>query len=126
MSKYLDFDIQKIHQLLIDKKIKPIDLVLEAEERYCNNKLNAFITFDIEGAKKQALDLEDMEVEVDNLLFGIPIAIKDNIMVSGLKCTCASRILENFEAVYDASVVEHLKQKKMILLGKTNMDLMVL
>ena len=74
MSKYLDLSIKEIHLMLVENKIKPIDLVLEVEERYENNKLNAFITFDIEGAKKRALELGNMEVEKDNLLFGIPIA----------------------------------------------------
>ncbi|MBR3660801.1 MAG: Asp-tRNA(Asn)/Glu-tRNA(Gln) amidotransferase subunit GatA [Bacilli bacterium] len=122
MSKYLDLSIKEIHLMLVENKIKPIDLVLEVEERYENNKLNAFITFDIEGAKKRALELGNMEVEKDNLLFGIPIAIKDNIMVKDLKCTCASHILSNYEAVYDASVVKLIYNSKMIIVGKTNMD----
>ena len=122
MSKYLDLSIQKIHELLLNKKIKPIDLVEEVNERYNNNKLNAFITFDIEGARKKALELENIEVEKDNLLFGIPIAIKDNIMVRDLRCTCASHILDNFISPYDASVVELIKNNNMIIVGKTNMD----
>ena len=122
MSKYLDLSIQKIHELLLNKKIKPIDLVEEVNERYNNNKLNAFITFDIEGARKKALELENIEVEKDNLLFGIPIAIKDNIMVKDLRCTCASHILDNFISPYDASVVELIKNNNMIIVGKTNMD----
>lgn len=122
MSKYLDLSIESIHELLLDKKIKPIDLVNESFERINNNKLNAFITIDYEGARKMAIELEKEEVEKDNLLFGLPIAIKDNIMVQDLKCTCASHILENFISVYDASVVELIKEKKMIIIGKTNMD----
>ena len=109
MSKYLDLSIKEIHELLVSKKIKPIDLVEEVYERYNNNELNSFITFDIEGARKKALELGDMIVEKDNLLFGIPIAIKDNINVRGLKCTCASHILENYESIYDASVVSFVQ-----------------
>ena len=122
MSKYLDLSIKEIHKLLLDKKIKPIDLIEEVNERYNNNELNAFITFDIENARKQALELEKIEVPKDNLLFGIPIAIKDNIMVKDLKCTCASHILDNFVSPYDASVIELIKENKMIIVGKTNMD----
>ena len=122
MSKYLDLEIKEIHELLVSKKIKPIDLVEEVYEKYNNNSLNAFITFDIEGARKKALELENIEVEKDNLLFGIPIAIKDNIMVKDLKCTCASHILDNFVSKYDASVIELIKEKNMIIVGKTNMD----
>jgi len=122
MSKYLDLSIKEIHELLVSKKIKPIDLVNEVEERYHDNELNAFITFDIDGAKKRAIELENMEVEKDNLLFGIPIAIKDNIMVKDLKCTCASHILDNFVSQYDASVVKLIRDNNMIIVGKTNMD----
>ena len=122
MSKYLDLSIQKIHELLVNKKIKPIDLVEEVNDRYNSNELNAFITFDIEGARKKALELENIEVEKDNIFFGIPIAIKDNIMVKDLKCTCASHILDNFVSIYDASVIELINDKNMIIVGKTNMD----
>ena len=109
MSKYLDLSINELHELLINKKIKPIDLVEEAIKRIDNNKLNAFITIDYEGARKRARELENVEIDKNNLLFGIPIAIKDNLMVKDLKCTCASHILENFVSIYDASVVKLIK-----------------
>ena len=122
MSKYLDLSINELHELLINKKIKPIDLVEEAITRIDDNKLNAFITIDYEGARKRARELENVEIDENNLLFGIPIAIKDNIMVKDLKCTCASHILENFVSIYDASVVKLIKENNMIIIGKTNMD----
>ena len=109
MSKYLNLNIKEIHELLISKKIKPIDLVEEAFEVLDNNKLNAFITVDYEGARKRAIELENIEIDKNNLLFGIPIAIKDNIMVKDLRCTCASHILENFVSIYDASVIKLIK-----------------
>ncbi len=121
MSKYLDQSILVIHELLKSKKIKPIDLVLEAYERIEENKdLNLFITLNKEEALKEAKLLEDMEV--DNLLFGIPIALKDNIVTKDLKTTCASLMLANFMPIYDASVVSKLKKRHMIVIGKTNMD----
>ena len=122
MSKYLNLNIKEIHELLISKKIKPIDLVEEAFEVLDNNKLNAFITVDYEGARKRAIELENIEIDKNNLLFGIPIAIKDNIMVKDLRCTCASHILENFVSIYDASVIKLIKENNMIIIGKTNMD----
>lgn len=122
MSKYLDLSIPEIHELLVNREIKPSDLAKEVIERFDDNKLNAFITFDIDNINKQAEELDNMEVEIDNILFGIPIAIKDNIMVKDLKCTCASHILDNFVSPYDASVVKLIKDKKMLLVGKTNMD----
>ena len=121
MSKYLNLSIKEIHELLKKKEIKPIDLVNEAIEKIEKSDLNSFITLDKEGAIKKANELSNVEVP-DDLLFGIPIAIKDNIMVNGLKCTCASHILENFEAIYDAGVIDLIKEHEMIIIGKTNMD----
>ena len=121
MSKYLNLSIKEIHELLKKKEITTVDLVNEALDNIENSDLNAFITIDKEGALKKAEELSKMEV-TDDLLFGIPIAIKDNIMVNGMKCTCASKILENFEAIYDAGVTDLIKEHNMIIIGKTNMD----
>ena len=94
MSKYLSLSIKEINELLKNKKIKPLDLVLESFELIENNKeYNAFITLNKEEAIKRAKELEDKEV--DNILFGIPIAIKDNICTKDLRTTCASKILSN-------------------------------
>ena len=107
--KYLDKTIQEIHSLLKEKKIKPIDLVEECFERIEKNKdLNAYITLNKEEAIKTAKELENKEV--DNLLFGLPIAVKDKIVTNGLRTTCASHILDNFIPIYDATVVEKIKK----------------
>lgn len=120
MSKYLDLSIKEIHELLVSKKITPLDLVEEALRRIEDAKeLNAFITINdkvVEEAKALG------EVDADNLFFGIPIAVKDNIVTKDLKTTCASHILDNFIPIYDASVVEKIKENKMLIIGKTNMD----
>ena len=119
--RYLDKSIEELHELLKSKTIKPIDLVEEAFTRIEENKdLNAYITLNKEEALKQAKELEDKEV--DNVLFGLPIAVKDNIITKGLRTTCASHMLDNFTPIYDATIVEKLKEKNMIIIGKTNMD----
>lgn len=119
--KYLNKSIAELHELLKEKKIKPIDLVEEAFENIEKHKeLNAYITLNKESAIKQAKELEDKEV--DNILFGMPIAIKDNIVTKGLLTTCASHMLDNFTPIYDATVIEKIKAKNMIIIGKTNMD----
>lgn len=119
--KYLNKSVLELHKLLKEKKIKPIDLVEEAFENIENNKeLNAYITLNKEEALKQAKELENKEV--DNILFGMPIAIKDNIITKGLLTTCASHMLDNFTPIYDATVIEKIKAKNMIIIGKTNMD----
>lgn len=118
---YLDRTIVEINEALRKKEIKPIDLVEETFARIeSNQNLNAYITLNKEEAIKKAQELENQEV--DNILFGIPIAIKDNIMTKELRTTCASRMLENFIPIYDATVIEKIKAKNMIIIGKVNMD----
>ena len=120
MSKYIDKSIKEIHELLVKKEITPLDLVNECFERIENSSLNAFITLDKDNAIETAKSLT--EVDEDNLLWGIPIAIKDNISTKGLRTTCASHMLDNYVPIYDATVVEKIKAKNMIIIGKTNMD----
>ena len=120
MSKYLDLSIKEIHELLVDKKITPLDLVDEALSRIEENKdLNAFITIN-DKVREEAENLG--EVDSDNLFFGIPIAVKDNIVTKDLRTTCASHILDNFIPIYDATVVKKIKDNKMLIIGKANMD----
>ena len=121
MTRYLELSIKEINEKLKSKEIKPLDLVEECFSRIEENKeYNAFITLNKEEAIRVAKELENKEV--DNLLFGIPIAIKDNIVTKDLKTTCASKILSNFIPVYDATVIEKIKSKNMIIVGKLNMD----
>ena len=119
--RYLEKSIKEINDLLKKGTIKPIDLVKEAFERIEADKdLNAYITLNKEEALKVAKELENKKV--DNLLFGIPIAVKDNILTKDLRTTAASHILDNFIPIYDATVVEKIKEHNMIIVGKTNMD----
>ena len=112
MTKYLDLSIKEINELLKSKKIKPIDLVMESLDRIEGYKeYNSLITVDKESAIKSACELENKEV--DNILFGIPIVIKDNICTKYIKTTCGSKMLSNFITLYDASVIENIKDKNM-------------
>lgn len=121
MTKYLELSLVEINKLLKNKEIKPIDLINEAYETIENNKdLNCCITLNKEDAIKRAVELDNEEV--DNLLFGIPIIIKDNIVTKGIRTTCASKMLHNFIPIYDATVIEKINAKKMIIIGKANMD----
>lgn len=121
MTNYLDLSIEQLNKKLRNKEIKPIDLVQEAFDRIEQHSyLNNFITLNKEQAIKTAKELETKEV--DNLLFGIPIAVKDNISTKNLRTTCASKMLENYIPIYDATVVTKIKEKNMIIIGKTNMD----
>ena len=119
MSNYIDLSVTELHTLLKEKKIKPIDLVNEALEKIEKNKLNDYITIN-ENARDEAIALEN--TEIDNIFWGIPIAIKDNIITKDLRTTCASKMLDDFIPIYDATVIEKIKAKHMIIIGKTNMD----
>lgn len=119
MTNYLSLPIIEINKLLKNKTIRPIDLVNEALHKIKESNLNAFITLN-DNAVNEAKALE--EKEVDNILFGIPIAIKDNISTKDLRTTCASKMLDNYVPLYDATVIEKIKNKNMIIIGKTNMD----
>ncbi len=121
MSKYISLGIEEINRKLKAKEITPLDLVMETfEEIEKHQELNAFIKLNKESAIAKAKELANQEV--DNLLFAMPIVIKDNIVIKGEVTTCASKILENFESVYDATVIEKINEHKMIIVGKTNLD----
>ncbi|HEU5398142.1 MAG TPA: Asp-tRNA(Asn)/Glu-tRNA(Gln) amidotransferase subunit GatA [Gammaproteobacteria bacterium] len=107
------------------KQVSSVELTrtfLERIERH-NPKLNSFITVleDSALAEAQAAD-KLIAAGKAGPLTGLPIAHKDIFCTAGVKTTCASRMLENFVAPYDATVVERLKRAGTVLLGKTNMD----
>lgn len=88
-----------------------------------NDSLGAYL----EVLQKTALemaDLADEKIRSKNILplTGIPLAIKDNILIDGARTTAASRILENYIAPYDATAVKRLKEQSAVFLGKTNLD----
>jgi aspartyl-tRNA(Asn)/glutamyl-tRNA(Gln) amidotransferase subunit A len=88
-----------------------------------DGKLKAYLWLDPDDALAQADAVDRSGVAKDGkLLGGVPIAIKDLINVDGQPCTCASKILKGHTSVYDAFVVERLREAGAILLGRTNMD----
>lgn len=89
-----------------------------------NENIFAFLTVDPDGALAQAkiVDAKIKKGEGFSPLAGIPMAIKDNLMVDGLRCTSGSKILENYFAPYDATVIRKIKEQGAVILGKTNMD----
>ena len=73
-------------------------------------------------AQAKAIDARRKAGEKLGRYAGIPIGIKDNMNIKGTKTTCSSKMLENYESCYDATVIENLKKEEMIFLGKLNMD----
>ena len=118
-----------VHEL--QEKIKNKELtIVQIVEAYIARikekepKVEAFITLQLEEALEQA---KKIDAEIANgkeilSLTGIPIGIKDIICTKGVRTTCASKMLENFIAPYDATVMEKINEKEMISLGKLNMD----
>ena len=85
--------------------------------------LNAFLRVNGESAleRARAVDRKLAKGEAGSLA-GMVLAIKDNICIRGEQVTCASKILENFSSLYDATVIERLRAADAVLIGKTNLD----
>jgi aspartyl-tRNA(Asn)/glutamyl-tRNA(Gln) amidotransferase subunit A len=121
-----DRKISELKELLHKKEITVSDLVDESYKRIqeVDDKVGAFLTLNEENARTYAKELDEA-LESRNefgLLFGMPIGIKDNIVTKGLRTTCASKILENFDPIYDATVMKHLQTAEAVTIGKLNMD----
>lgn len=82
------------------------------------------MSLDKDGALAAASSVDVALAEEKELpmLAGVPMAIKDNILIEGLPATAASKILKDYKASYDATVIQKLKETKAIFLGKTNLD----
>jgi len=124
--KLKNLTIKKTHEGLSKKEFSAVELAnayLEKIEKEDKN-INSFLTVCKDLALSQAKEI-DKKIERGqeiSLLAGAPGAIKDIILVAGVKCTAGSKILENYIAPYDATCIKRLKDNGIIILGKTNMD----
>lgn len=114
--------IESLAQKIQNKEVKPSEIIhdtfknIESED----GKINAFLALDKENALNKAKVLDNQTPT--GKLFGIPMGIKDNIVTKGVETTCASKILQGFNPVYDATVMNKLNAENGILVGKLNMD----
>lgn len=125
-NKILDIPVWEVAEKIACQEISSEEYIAKTIERLrkIEPSLNAFISvLDEESIKKaKALDIKIKKGHSVGRLAGLPIAIKDNICVENGKTTCASRMLENFESPYNATVIEKIIKEEGIIFGKTNLD----
>jgi aspartyl-tRNA(Asn)/glutamyl-tRNA(Gln) amidotransferase subunit A len=121
-----DLTITQVHQGLKKKEFSAFELCKAYLDKLKekNKEISAFLTITENLALSQAKKIDDMiqKGRETPLLAGIPLAVKDNILVEDVKCTAASKILENYIAPYDATVIKKMKEQEVVILGKTNLD----
>ncbi|MDO8466552.1 MAG: Asp-tRNA(Asn)/Glu-tRNA(Gln) amidotransferase subunit GatA [bacterium] len=121
-----DLTIKKFHEGLEKKEFSAFDVTKTFFEyiETRDKEVGAYLSIHKDEAYKQAelVDLKVAKNESVSWLAGVPMAIKDNLLITGLPATAASKMLENYKAAYDATVISKLKSEGAVFLGKTNMD----
>jgi len=126
MKKIVEMTISEIKEAYRKKDLRVIEVVKAYFDQIkaFDQDIKAFISLREKEALEEALTLDARldKGETLGLLGGIPVAVKDNISTKDLKTTCASKMLEDYQPPYDATVVKKLKAADAIIIGKTNMD----
>jgi aspartyl-tRNA(Asn)/glutamyl-tRNA(Gln) amidotransferase subunit A len=126
MEPLHDLTIKKFHEGLLNKEFSALEVTQEYFRRIKDHdkEIGAYLSLAEESATRDASAVDVAVAEGENVgdLAGVPLAIKDCILIKDLPATAASRILENYTASYDAGVIQKLRGERAIFLGKTNMD----
>ena len=121
-----DYTVHEIAEKLESGAITSYDLVKSYFDRIRekDGQVKAYVSTLEEDALNQAKDIDERRKKGEKLgkYAGVPIGIKDNMNIKGTKTTCSSKMLENYESPYDATVIEKLRKEDIIFLGKLNMD----
>ncbi len=122
MSEIIKKNLSEIIDLIKKKEIKSEELAnLYIEKANKSKKLNAYITTCFEHTIKKSKEF-DKKPNLNTLLPGVPLAVKDLFCTNGIKTTAGSKMLENFIPQYESTVTENLWKQGAILLGKLNCD----
>ena len=121
-----DLTVHELKEKLDKKEITITEITKAYVDRIVEKEqdVKAFVTTLTDEALEKAKEIEEKvnSGEIVSEYAGIPVGIKDNMCTKGIKTTCSSKMLENFVAPYDATVVEKLNNENLINLGKLNMD----
>lgn len=119
-----DLTIKKAHEALTKGEYSAVDLAKAYIEKIKKQDKDIHAYLEIYDDVLDQAKLADKKIKSGKagLLAGIPIAIKDNILIKGKIASSASKILENYKATYDATVIEKLKNEGAVFIGRTNMD----
>ena len=122
--KLADKTAAQLQELLHTDELTIADLTGKTFDRIAelDSDVDAFLALNKEQASAQAKEMDQVPFEERGPLFGLPIGVKDNIVTEGIETTASSRILEGFNPIYNATVVEKLQAAGMIIVGKLNMD----
>ncbi|WP_283601277.1 Asp-tRNA(Asn)/Glu-tRNA(Gln) amidotransferase subunit GatA [Ligilactobacillus aviarius] len=121
---YLKNDLTSLHQMLVNKELSASELMQATFDGIAKREpqIDAFLAMNKDEALKQAAVIDQRGINTDNVLDGIPVGIKDNMVTKGLTTTAASKMLENFNPIYNATAVERLENAGMVVAGKLNLD----
>lgn len=121
---FLDYTLEELHDKLVSKELTAVDLVEASYKRIeeTDEQVGAFLALSKEEALQAARETDEKGIDPNNVLSGLPVGIKDNILTKGVTTTASSKMLEDFVPIYDATATEKLNEAGMISVGKLNMD----
>ena len=128
MAELLDLTITQLHEGFKKKQFTSVEVTKDYLDRIKkeDKKIDAYLSVTEDLAMAQAEKADKIIFRHGSgdfpVLCGVPCSIKDAILVEGEKCTAGSKILENYVAPYDATVIKKLKKDGAVILGKTNLD----
>ncbi len=118
--------IREISRGLKNKNFSAVDLTKEyfSKIKKEDNQISSFLTLTEDLAEEQAKKIDERISFGKDIpsLAGVPLAVKDNILVKGARTTCASKMLEKYNPPYNATCIDKLRKSGAVFLGKTNLD----